>query len=63
MQSAYVQIDPQTGRHLGPATAEQIAVFVAQPCRLNNPVFRRPVVVGSVLVDEYLGYGIDNGSI
>ena len=63
MQTTYVQIDPKTGCHLGPATAEQIAVFTAQPCRFNNPVFRRAVMVGSVLVDEYVGYGIDNGSI
>jgi hypothetical protein len=56
--AAYVQIDPKTGCHLGPATPAQIAAFVAQPCRFNNPAFRRPIMVGAVLVDEHTGPGI-----
>jgi hypothetical protein len=54
--TAYVQIDPKTGCHLGPATPAQIAAFVAQPCRF--PAFRRPIMVGAVLVDEHTGPGI-----
>ena len=54
----FVQIDPKTGCHLGAATPEQIAAYVAQPCRFNNPVFRRPVLVGEVLIDEYNGPGV-----
>jgi hypothetical protein len=63
MTTTFVQVDPKTGCHIGPATEAQIAVYVAQPCRFGNPVFRRPVMVGAVLVDECTGYGIDNGSI
>lgn len=51
-----VAIDPENGRHLRDATADECAAYYAQPC--THPVFRKPVRVGAVLVDEYFGPGV-----
>ena len=54
--SKMVAVDPSTGLHLRDATATESAAYLAQACR--HPAFRKPVRVGSVLVDEYTGPGI-----
>lgn len=59
-QQTFVQVDPNTGLHIGPATAAEIAAYLSQPTHLANLAwgcFRKPILVGAVLIDEDTGPG------
>jgi hypothetical protein len=58
MATNYVAVDPTTGLHIRRATDDESAAYLAQP---NASVFRRPVRVGDVLVDEDHGPGAWHG--
>ena len=50
----FVAIDPATALHLRPATSAEIAAFAAANPRT---AFERPIRVGDVLIDSYMGPG------
>ena len=56
MQTKFFAMDPSNGTRLRAATMNEIVAYMTQPTRL--PSFRKAVRVGSVLVDEWTGYGI-----
>jgi len=58
-EPTYKAIDPRTGCHLRDATDSERENYLSQPGR---PSFRRPVTVGSVLVDEYTGPGLPSSA-
>jgi hypothetical protein len=55
-QQTFIAVDPNTGLALRKATPVERSAYEGQPCR--GPIFRRPVKVGAVLVDEWNGPGL-----
>ena len=49
-------INPKNGDWIREATADEIAVYMAQ--KVKHPCFRVPVIVGDVLIQEDRGPGI-----
>lgn len=52
MKAKHVAVDPKTGLVLREATKEEAAQYDAQP---GKALFRKPVLVGSVLIDYDCG--------
>ena len=50
-----IAVDPETGEHLRKASADETNAYETQP---RPPLFRRPVKVGAVLIDEWNGPGL-----